>query len=52
MITHNMETKNMKNKSAETSIKGGKVELQNRFIEMRAKGFSIRKIAKKLHLSP
>ena len=42
----------MKNISAETSINEGKVELQNRFIEMRGKGFSIRKIAKKLHLSP
>ena len=30
----------------------GKIELKNKFIEMRAKGLSIRSIAKKLKLSP
>lgn len=42
----------MGNKSKRELAQEGKVELQNKFIELRAKGHSIRKIAKGLHLSP
>jgi len=49
---HNGEIKAMETKSEKKTASTGKVELKNRFIEMRAKGLSIRSIAKKLRLSP
>lgn len=45
-----MKKENKKNTGE--ALPEGKLDIKNKFVELRAKGFSIRQIARKLHLSP